>query len=170
MGLAGAGFFCAGGADTLPQPCTEQSVLVCSGYEVKTRCTSERDAQCTACVYPANSEAVENLMGCEWRCMSGFFEDVRGECSPCSLVELETCGAGMTVQECTARVDSMCVACAQLPLHGVYLAAGCSVSCVTGYWFNAETGTCCSESAYRTESGACDCLPGWAWDGETCVL
>ncbi len=110
-------------------------------------------------------------MGCEWECDSGFYADEGGACRACTALDEMVCAAGERVQACTRHTDVVCVACPPPPAHGAHVQGqGCAVSCESGFWFNADTQTCCSNGAYRTESGTCECLPGWVGSGETCML
>eukprot|EP00961_Rhodomonas_salina_P077745 1043121-Rhodomonas_salina.2 len=162
------GFWCAGGQAS-PTPCTPATQ--CPERERAFGCTAKRDFSCQPCLYPAFTAPMPPAWGggeCAWVCDAGYFL-TNGICIKCLTVA--NCPLGQHTIPCTNTTNARCALCPAVPEHGVYHKTNsCVATCSDGYWYNAQTHTCCNNAAYAGEGGSCMCLPGWVASGDECLL
>ena len=104
--------------------------------------------------------------GCVATCAPGAWlqidtNDLNGTCVPCTLTE---CGLGEYLLACSARADSMCVACAQ-PLavsKTEFVRAGsCDLQCVAGTYLSGAACVPCSIQCRINTTQSSECIaPG----------
>ena len=139
----GCDFECAGGyfrdGTSICSPC---SVPSCRPGTYATSCSRSADAACSRCV-AANAPGVAWTVGCEFKCMEGFFRDPLAGCTRCADLK---CVPGTFRVRCTASDDARCAPCGALE-GVVWIDDACGFRCADGYYqLNASFCKRCSTS------------------------